>query len=135
MNKHLTSLIFAFITIYSCAPKSFFSEDINLEGKYVRKDAKWIELRFQDNNFVYYDSYKQVHMNPIICCDTISYGKWKTDSRGLIILNTPQKFENNFFMPMQVSEYQNYSQDSLYFIINNPIEKFYKTRGFYKKEE
>jgi len=126
MNKYITLLLFAFTILFSCAPKSFFSEDIKLEGTFVQKDAKWIQLLFTDDNFIFINNIEPIRMTSEICCDTISYGKWKMDSRGLIILNTPQKFENDFFMSMQVSEFRKYSQDSLYFIINNPIEEFYK---------
>src|SRR5699024_2135177 len=123
MNKYITLLLFAFTILFSCAPKSFFSEDIKLEGTFVQKDAKWIQLLFTDYNFIFINNIEPIRMTSEICCDTISYGKWKMDSRGLIILNTPQKFENDFFMSMQVSEFRKYSQDSLYFIINNPIDR------------
>lgn len=130
MNRYITFLLFAFSIFYSCAPKSFFSEDIKLEGTFVQKDAKWIQLHFTDDNFVFINTIEPIRMTSEICCDTISYGKWKMDPRGLIVLNTPKKFENDFFMSMQVSEHRNYSQDSLYFIINNPIEEFYKKNNW-----
>lgn len=119
-------VLFAILLSFSsCISPSYLSEDFKLEGVFVNKEKKWIELKFQDNNFVYYDSYKQVHMNPIICCDTISYGIWRMDSRGFAALESPSNFDFYIMKPIEVTERKDFSSDSLYFIINNPIEDFF----------
>ena len=64
-------------------------------------------------------------MSSIICCDTLSYGTWKIDMRGFATLNTPSNFDLYMMKPIEVVERKDFSADSIYFIINNPIEEFY----------
>ena len=96
-----------------------------IEGKYFQKEQKWIELHFNGNNFVFLDTSTQEHMNPYDCCDTISYGKWQIDPKGLIMLTSLEEL-NTYHLDIEVFESRSYSQDSLYFIIENPIEDYYK---------
>lgn len=119
-------VLYAFLLFFSsCKSPSYLSEDFKLEGVYVNKKKKWLELKFHKNEFVYYSNYKQTHMSPIICCDTLSYGTWKVEDRGFAILNTPSDFDLYFMRSIVVEERRDFSSDSLYFIINNPIEDFF----------
>lgn len=119
-------ILFAVLLFFTtCKSPTYLSEDFKLEGVFVNKEKKWLELQFDKNNFVYYDNHKQIHMNPIVCCDTLSYGTWKIDSRGFAMLNTPIDLDIYMMKSIKVVERKDFSADSIYFIINNPIEEFY----------
>lgn len=123
----LSSLLL--VLFYSCGSSSRLSQDTIIEGKFVQKGAEWIQLHFDKDDFVFLNTLEPGHLAIFECCDTISFGKWKNDSNGLIKLNSPAKFRDNLFLHIDVveTEQPNYSADSLYFIINNPIEKHYQT--------
>lgn len=123
--KKICVLFVILLILLSCGSLSYLPEDFTLEGVFINKKRNWIELQFKGNEFVYYDGYKQLHMNPEICCDTLSYGTWKMDSRGFAVLETPIDFDLYIMKPIEVVERKDFSPDSLYFIIKNPIEEFY----------
>lgn len=111
------------LLLASCASYNFNKEDI--EGTYVQQEYKGVELKFDKNTFVLKDVYTQEHLPPYDCCDTITLGDWTIDDRGLLVLSSPEEM-NGFFVNMDVLEESKTTKDSIYFIINNPIERFYK---------
>jgi len=123
MSKNLLSLLLL-ILLVSCS-KSVVYKSERIKGKYLQKEQKWIELHFNDNNFVLLDTSREEHLSTTDCCDTISYGGWEIDKYGLIKLTTPEEL-NNYYLDIEVSENRAYSRDSLYFIVENPIEDYYK---------
>jgi len=114
------------LLLASCASYNFDKEDI--EGIYVQQEYKGIELKFDKNTFVLKDVYTQEHLPPYDCCDTIALGNWAIEDRGLLTLTSPEGMDS-FFVNMNVTEEIKTTNDSIRFIIDNPIESFYKKTG------
>lgn len=125
MKREFIFLLFINFILISCSSFSHFSQEFELKGRFVQKERNGIELYFYKDSFVYLNTYKQTHISPTICCDTLSYGTWKLDSRGFAVLKTPLKYNLPDWKPIEVVERRGFSSDSIYFIIDNPIEEFY----------
>lgn len=121
------------LLIISCSSANLYEEEA-MQGVFVQKGYEGIQLRLNKNSFLFIDTNEQEHLPPYDCCDTLSYGKWKMDERGFLTLSSHEnlgafKISNSvpsIIFEMYVSETVDFSKDSLYFLINNPIEKFYK---------
>jgi len=115
------------LLLASCSSYNFTKDDI--KGTYTQKEYKGIQLKFEEGNFVMKDVYTQEHLPPYDCCDTIAVGSWAIEDRGLLSVSSPEE-TSTFFMNMDVVEEQQLSsKDSIYFIINNPIEHSYEATG------
>lgn len=123
METRYYIIITVLLLLASCASYNFSKKDI--EGTYVQQEYKGIELKFDENTFVLKDVYKQEHLPPYDCCDTITYGNWKINKEGYIELTTPKEISTSY-LNVNVIEKEVKSSDSLYIFIDNPIEKFSK---------
>jgi hypothetical protein len=130
INKNLIKLkIFLIsimlVTLNSCVSHKYFTNQ-ELEGTYIQKDDKGIELQIGKTSFVLMNTYKQEHLPPFKCCDTIAYGGWKRDKKeSFLELNSPENL-NTFYVGINVQEENILSNNMITFIIDNPIEKHYK---------
>jgi hypothetical protein len=117
MNKlRYFSLLAPFLC--SCASAQFSSKDI--QGVYVQKENTNIYLEFKGDAFAFVEDQKKYEM-PLYQCDTITYGNWKLD-RNLIYVSSP-RFLSTFFVNAQVKEKSAAHGDTLYFTIDNPVER------------
>ena len=120
-----TKYFILFFFIVGCSTSNNFSENLNIEnGVFIQKQDGRYELHIDNNKFVFLNASKGADFSYYDCCDTISYGNWKKDKRGFIELTTPEEWDTNI-LNMEVVEKDLYSKDTLYFIIDNPIEKRY----------
>ena len=119
-------IVICFFFLASCASYNFTKDDI--KGTYIQEEYKGIQLKFEESNFVLKDVYEQEHLPPYDCCDTIAIGSWKIDDRGLLSISSPEE-TSTFFTNMDVVEEQSSYKDTIYFTIDNPIERHYETTG------
>jgi len=111
--------------LISCATYNILPQD--LKGIYTQKENKRIELHLNDKTFVLKDNFEPTHLAIELykCCDTITYGNWKIDNSNFLSISTPKEL-STFYLNFEVDEKKDFSKDSLYFLIENPIEKFNK---------
>ncbi len=117
-----TNIILSYIVlgllICSCASKQDYI------GLYYSEDDN-INFVLEEQNFLITNT-KGKSNSPYKCCDTISYGNWeKVKNNDFIKISSPNNFNTNV-INISVNEYLNNSTDSIYLIINNPIENHYK---------
>jgi hypothetical protein len=62
------------------------------------------------------------------CCDTIAIGDYSAEDKGYLIFNSPI-WLSRYFVAINVNETVGKDSDSLYFIINTPIELSYRSRN------
>ncbi|QMU63059.1 MAG: hypothetical protein GKR88_01415 [Flavobacteriaceae bacterium] len=124
------------IILNSCASKYDIISKSEIKGEYEQKGDKGIKLFLKENSFVLIDTYKQEHLPPYNCCDTLAYGKWEIDKKlPLLILSTPEELGDasniydSYYLNMDVIEELKPQSDSITIIINNPIENFYKQQS------
>ena len=119
MVTKFIKLFFVLFLISACSAVKMLPEQI--EGTFLQKENKNIQLRFDQNSFLFIDTYQQTHMPPYECCDTIAYGYWELENDGLIKLFSDPKL----YLPvdLQVEESMT-NYDSVYFDISSPIEGY-----------
>lgn len=125
-RRYLMVIMPVLLLLASCASYDFTKDDI--KGTYTQKEYKGIQLEFGESNFVMKDVYKQEHLPPYDCCDTIAVGSWEIEDRGLLSVSSPEE-SSTFFMNMDVVEEEASSKDTIYFSINNDIEEHYRATG------
>jgi len=117
--KYFWYLIIVFLG--SCTSLKFLPEDF--EGVYEQKGSEGYKLIFKESTFSHIDTYEQTHMPPYDCCDTISYGYWELEKPGVLKLYSDPKL----FLPIDLAVKENsIDDDSVHFVITNPIEDLYE---------
>ncbi len=105
----------------SCASFKYVSD--NFEGTYLQQGNANVKLVFNQGTFLHIDTYQQTHMPPYDCCDTISYGYWELEKPGVLKLFSDPKL----YLPIDlVVKESSTDDDSVHFIITNPIEDMYE---------
>lgn len=112
------------LILNSCIAQKFLPKDI--QGIFVQKNDKRTQLQLNNQSFVLWDNFEPSHLaiKPHKCCDTIAYGKWNLND-GFLSLSTPEELAT-FYLTANVKEEYERNNDSITFIITNPIEKFRK---------
>ncbi|CAA0176289.1 hypothetical protein [Tenacibaculum maritimum] len=135
-NKIRSFKLFFFIIapylLISCGTSNVVAQKI--EGVYIQKEDKGIQLEINKNSFVLKDTYKQEHLPPYDCCDTIAYGKWEKDKElPLLTLSSSEELlnsninDNSTYAYIDVKEEEKKTEkESIVFHITNPLENFYK---------
>lgn len=110
--------------VCSCSSSNFLSSDV--VGTYFQTGKENMKLSFGEKSFLYIDTFDYDHLPPFACCDTLAFGFWEIDSqRGILSLSTPE-FLNESIVHINVIEDEKHSKDSLYFVIDNPIERHFE---------
>lgn len=122
--KHIYKLIFSSLILISCGLNKDVSKDIT--GVYLQKDNKRIELHLNNNTFVIKDNFKPSHLaiEEYKCCDTIAYGNWKKEN-DFLSFSSPKEL-STFYLNTIIKEETVLSNDSVIFVIDNPIERSLK---------
>ena len=107
----------------ACSSSKFTAEHI--KGSYALKENEKRLLILEENTFVLLDKSRIDDLALHKCCDTLAYGKWKIRDKRYLELSTPFPSLKSE-IDMHVKESSAYSKDSLYFFIENPIERHYK---------
>jgi len=89
---------------------------------------------FKGNTFAHVDPYTKNDLALYTCCDTITFGNWGIDSRNDLIYLNSSDYLSTSMVDIQVDEKKVNDTDSLYFLINNPIEKYFKKYGGKKRD-
>lgn len=126
-----TSILLSLI-LTSCSPSKISLNE--LEGVYLQRDNRRIELHLNNDSFVLKDNFEPTHLaiETYKCCDTITFGKWEIES-GFLSLSSPLEL-NTYYLNMDVIESIESSNDSIIFIINNPIEHYLKKESINSRD-
>src|SRR5690606_13029348 len=110
--------------LFSCATSKLSQTEI--EGTFVQRDNRRIELHLDSKTFVLKDNFEPTHLaiENYKCCDTIAYGKWLMDN-NFLVLSSPEEL-STFYLNVNVVEEFQENKDSIAFVIQNPIEKYSK---------
>lgn len=120
----MRALTIFLVLLISCASTKILTEDV--QGTYVQRENKNLQLIFKGNSFAYVDT-QDHHMPAFSCCDTIAYGNWSMDKeRGLVELSSPESL-NASVVSIEVKEQASGITDTVSFYINSPLEKFYRS--------
>ena len=57
--------------------------------------------------------------------DTLALGNWRREGNRLLVLNSPD-WLNNYFIEIEVSEKVKANSDSVYFIVNSPLQSKFR---------
>jgi hypothetical protein len=125
METRLKYLIIVIWFLSSCSTIKYLPED--LTGVYLQEGNEHEQFVLNDDaTFFYVDTYEQMDAPPYKCCDTLAYGYWSIEKGcGLLKINSPEEI-NTSYIYMDIKEKSEFSNDSLYFYIYNPIEDHYK---------
>lgn len=97
-----------------------------VEGTYVQDDLSNLKLKFLEDLFLFTDDFEYSHLPPYNCSDTIAFGYWKYDNKHPFIKLYTDPLQIASLVEMKVSEEKEMGVDSVYFVINNPLEQDYK---------
>jgi hypothetical protein len=127
-------ILIPFFLLSGCAASRISVAD--LEGTYAQVakagNKFGIDLILNKGTFVFIDhhDYRKNEYDPYLCCDTIAYGIWGFDQKhNTITFDTPD-YSYNVISSNIKEEIDSTKQDSIVFMIMNPIEK-----RMYKKHE
>jgi hypothetical protein len=129
MEIKLKYILFVSIISLIISCNSYKGLQEELKGTYSKVDDDNIKLILNQESFLYIDTNKQEHLPNFDCCDTITYGNWKMNKDGYIELSTPEEISTSYLNIDVVEKENKKSKDTLYFFIDNPIEKFCKNDG------
>jgi hypothetical protein len=124
MLKLITFNSLIAILLVSCVSTQKLSE--NITGKYLQEGNENISLTFSGTTFAFTDPYV-TDQALFTCCDTITYGKWEK-LNDLIVLSTPELNVSKISLDVE-EKIDAAFPDTLYFSMNNQIEKYYKRVG------
>jgi hypothetical protein len=119
--------IFIIVSLFcGCVTFHYSSEDLIGTYAQIREDGAnpFINLTINKTGFVLVDvmNYNKRGGGKYMCCDTIAYGSWKLDNKhGDLSFSTSQLSDT--YIDDSVREETNANRDSVFFYINNPIEK------------
>lgn len=123
--KKIIILIFLFHLFLSCTVEK------NIDGDYLSKESQ-IQISLHKDNFFILDL-GHATSRMYNCCDTVSYGKWKKETEGFLSFKSLEKYDTNI-VDVSVKEATKGTADSVYIIIDNPIETHYKKFGQKERE-
>lgn len=107
---------------FSCASTKHALSD--LKGDYIQEGSSNTTLSLSKGRYVFAKPFEDAHINPFICCDTLSIGSWER-TKDLNYLVLTSDFQSEYpLLNMEVIEENSDIQDSIYIHLNNPIEKF-----------
>jgi len=123
VSKILT--IFCIIGFISCVSTKLVKDNASLLGAYWNQEDGTIFSISKDNTFIYKNSPNQGDLALYTCCDTISFGVWRKLRGDILEVSTPE-YLNIPITKIQVQELESDIKKSIEFIIESPIEEFYK---------
>lgn len=115
------------ISLLQCMTKNHLSKIENLAGLYYQTDNKIFELVLDSNSSFLYYLPNGAWGREFGCCDTVTYGKWAYGPKGMITLTSPTFLTRR--LNILVGESANSNTDTVYIIINNPIEDYLSRLG------
>lgn len=120
MKNIVTTSLVVFMATYffGCASVKFNPQ--NLQGTFTSRGNHNTKIVIAGNSFTYIDLTQSGHLaSP--CCDTLAIGDFEIDRRGFLVINSPD-WLNDIFVDIVVNEKNTTNNDSVTFIITNPIE-------------
>jgi len=108
---------------FSCASTRVLEE--NFFGAYWNQEDNTQISILKGNGFIYENLSNKGDLALYTCCDTISYGSWKKINGNIIELSTPE-YLNIPITRMQVQEFETKNVNTLEFVIESPLEEFYR---------
>ncbi|OEK06207.1 hypothetical protein [Roseivirga misakiensis] len=109
------------IGLYSCAARK--TVEGSVEGTYLMQGSFNKQLLLTKDRYFLLKPFEEAHISPYKCCDTLSVGEWKrVNGTSFLSLKSDLK-PIDPLLEMKVQEGFRSSSDSLYFTIDNPIQK------------
>lgn len=96
-----------------------------VRGTYEQEEMNNINLHFSEDLFFFQDNFEYTHLPAYNCSDTLAFGYWEKEEKAPFIKLFTNPMQYASLINMSVDESVKEGVDSVYFIINNPIEDQY----------